>query len=109
MSLLKYIDRIKRIDDLIKRKATGNAESFAKKLGISRSQLLQDLKELRELGAPIEFNTERQCYVYTRDYSFSINKHEIKGGSIPSWSYLQHQSFPPAADSSQEGKGTMLF
>lgn len=80
MSLLKYIDRLKRMDDLINRKATGNVEAFAEKLGISRSQLLQDLKELRESGAPIEFNTKRQCYMYTRQYSIIVNISEVKGG-----------------------------
>ena len=29
MSLLKYIERLKRMDDLIRRKATGCADEFA--------------------------------------------------------------------------------
>ena len=67
MSLLKYIDRLKRMDDLIRRKATGNAEEFAEKLGISTSQLFQDLKEMKELGAPVNYCHVSRSYLYTRD------------------------------------------
>jgi predicted DNA-binding transcriptional regulator YafY len=73
MSLLKYFNRLKRMDDLIKRKATGCADEFAEKIGISRSQLMQDLKELRELGAPIEFCAVRNSYLYTRNCNLSLN------------------------------------
>lgn len=64
MSLLKYVNRLKRMDYLIRLKATGNATEFSKRLGISRSQLLQDLKEFRELGAPVRFCRSRQSYEY---------------------------------------------
>ncbi|MBK7652717.1 MAG: HTH domain-containing protein [Flammeovirgaceae bacterium] len=67
MSLLKYIERLDRMNDLIRRKATGNPDEFAKKLQVSRSQLMQDLKELRDLGAPIEFCNASQSYWYTRE------------------------------------------
>lgn len=86
MSLMKYVKRLKRMDDLIRRKATGKAEEFARKLGVSRSQLLQDLKELREEGAPIEFDTYQQTYYYSRDYilspGFLVDGRYIRGGSV---------------------------
>jgi predicted DNA-binding transcriptional regulator YafY len=66
MSLLKYIERLKRMDDLIRRKATGNPEKFSEKLNISRSQLMQDLKEYKELGAPVEYCHFSQSYYYTK-------------------------------------------
>jgi biotin operon repressor len=84
MSLLKYIDRLKRMDDLIRRKATGCTNEFAEKLNISRSQLLQDLKELRELGAPIEFCPISKSYLYTKNCTLSLDFLEradaIRGG-----------------------------
>ena len=80
MSLLKYIERLKRMDDLIRRKATGKAEEFAGKLGISRSQLLQDVKELRELGAPIEYSQTIQSYIYTKPCSLNIDLNSVKSG-----------------------------
>ena len=68
MSLLKYLDRAKRIDDLIRRKATGNAQEFAHKLGISRSVLMEHLGDLRELGAPIRFSNIVRSYYYENEF-----------------------------------------
>jgi hypothetical protein len=83
MSLLKYIERLKRMDDLIKRKATGNARDFAAKLKISESQLFQDLKEMKQLGAPIEYCAHRESYQYDGDYRLILaftNQSTLKGG-----------------------------
>ncbi|MFD0999862.1 hypothetical protein ACFQ21_11125 [Ohtaekwangia kribbensis] len=95
MSLLKYIQRLKRIDDLVSRKATGNAVEFAARLGISRSQLLQDIRELRELGAEIEYCSIQRSYYYKQGYgmviSFPNEGSRIKGGKkIASFLSVQH-------------------
>jgi len=72
------------MDDLIKRKSTGCAEQFASKLGVSESQLFQDLKEMKELGAPIEYCHSRRSYIYENGAGlklyFSKNMQNIKGG-----------------------------
>lgn len=59
MSLLKSIYRLKRLDSLIKKEATGTAEEFAEKIGISRSMLMINLDEMREMGAMIKFCPDR--------------------------------------------------
>jgi hypothetical protein len=84
MSLLKYIDRVKRMDNLIRLKATGCANEFASKLGISPSQLFQDLKEMKQLGAPIQYCSVRKSYVYESNgrltIDFMSDGQHIKGG-----------------------------
>ena len=89
MSLLKYLERLKRMDDLIRRKATGSPEEFSRKLNISRSQFLQDLKELREMGAPIEYCKITRSYIYTKPCQpiLSFNEKSIQGGNYfsPIW------------------------
>ena len=82
MSLLKYIYRLKQMDDLIRRKATGTPEEFSQRLNISRSQLLQDLKELKELGAPVDYCHASQCYYYTRECQVVLNfeSNKVLGG-----------------------------
>jgi Mn-dependent DtxR family transcriptional regulator len=84
MSILKYIDRLKRMDDLIRRKATGTAQEFAEKLGISPSQLFQDLKEMRTLGAPIDYCPKRKSYFYEKEgklvLDFATEGQALKGG-----------------------------
>ncbi|MFM7854478.1 MAG: hypothetical protein ACKO96_21785, partial [Flammeovirgaceae bacterium] len=72
MSLLKYIERAKRMDDLIRRKATGCADEFAKKLGISKSQLYEDLNDMKDLGAQIEYCSKRKSYFYQSEAHFLI-------------------------------------
>ncbi len=49
MSLLKSIDRLKRLDWFIKKEATGTAGDFSEKIGISRSMLMINLDEMREM------------------------------------------------------------
>src|SRR5437899_2833143 len=92
MSLLKYLERAKRIDDLIRRKATGNAEEFSHKLGISRSVLMEHIRDLRDLGAPIRFCDIRHSYYYEEEFSFIIRGRaemsKVVGGKIffsPIW------------------------
>ena len=64
MPIKKYLNRLERIDILIRRKSTGNAEQFADKMNMSRSTLLEEIKEMRELGAPILFDSNRNTYFY---------------------------------------------
>ena len=64
MSIIKYLDRIKRMDDLIRKKATGPPDEFAEKVGLSRSALMKYIKLLKEMNAPLEYDKERQCYHY---------------------------------------------
>jgi hypothetical protein len=78
------------MDALIRRNSTGNAERFASLIGISVSQLKENLNEMRELGAPIEFSRSRGTYYYTREckllFAFSdaklseMQQRAIKGG-----------------------------
>lgn len=64
MSLLKYIERVCRMDMLIHMKATGPPEKFAEKLGISRSTLFQSLQEIKEMGVDIRYSNTRESYYY---------------------------------------------
>jgi len=64
MGILKYIERLKHMDRLIRTKATGTPQEFADKLGMSRSTLMEYLSDMRQLGAMISYCTYRQCYQY---------------------------------------------
>ncbi len=85
MSLLKYIERAKRMDDLIRRRATGGAEEFAQRLGISRSLLMEHIRDLKEMGAPIQFCETTKTYYYIREYRFLFARRaemsELRGGN----------------------------
>lgn len=64
MSLLRCLQKIRYIDNLIAKKATGSQEELARKTGLSISGLNNYLKEMRDEGFPIEFCRKRNTYYY---------------------------------------------
>lgn len=83
MSLLKFIDRLTRIDWMIRREATGPSEEFARKLGISRSMLMENLREMKELGAEVCYCAHRRTYYYKNTFELiigSTSRGQTKGG-----------------------------
>ena len=67
MALFKHIQRLKYIDYIIKRKATGNLNAFAQKNGLCRRAMADVLKEMKELGFPIKYDKNRNSYCYTEE------------------------------------------
>ena len=68
MKLVEIQEQIKRIEEvhkLIEKKETGDVNVFAKKLNISKQNLFDILDELKELGAPIEYDSLARSYFYT--------------------------------------------
>ena len=49
---------------LIEHKATGCPSQFADKLGLSRSTLMEYIKEMKEIDAPIAYDKNRGTYYY---------------------------------------------
>ncbi|WP_346759076.1 HTH domain-containing protein [Agaribacillus aureus] len=64
MDILKYLNRIKLMDNLIRRRATGTSREFAEKLNISRSTLMEYINLLRKMGAPVAYDKFRNSYYY---------------------------------------------
>jgi len=59
--------KLDRLDNLIRRKATGSPEELAQRMGLSRSRLFQILSFLRiEMKAPIRYNR----YVCSYEYEY---------------------------------------
>ena len=78
---------MRRMDDLIRRKATGTPDEFSDKLGISKSMLMLNLAELKEIGALIKYDLNRKTYFYEQGcrlkLEFRVSDSElmnIKGG-----------------------------
>jgi len=72
MSINHKLARIKRMHELIRYKRTGKPDQFARKLGLSKRALYTELKELKELGAPISYNHYRESYQYLHPVEFRI-------------------------------------
>lgn len=64
MSVIKYLDRIRKIDKLIRLEATGSPKDLSKKIGVSERTVYDYISYMRELGAPIEFSEIHNSYIY---------------------------------------------
>jgi predicted DNA-binding transcriptional regulator YafY len=72
----RYLNRIQKIDYLIRIKATGSPRQFARKLSISPSTLFKYLGDMKSLGAPITFCHHRSTYLYEREGTFDFKFQE---------------------------------
>lgn len=77
MSLIKYIERLQRMDSMIYMNSTGPPEEFAEKLGIRRSTLFQSLQEMKKLGVDIKYSFYRQSYYYANEKRIVIITKQI--------------------------------
>ncbi|MEM9686336.1 MAG: HTH domain-containing protein [Bacteroidota bacterium] len=68
--IIKHIELIERIDQLVRLQATGNSAELAERLNISRAQLYRIIDVMKELKAPIEYNFTMSSYIYTEQGNF---------------------------------------
>ncbi|MDC1265927.1 MarR family transcriptional regulator [Flavobacteriaceae bacterium] len=73
MKIYTHIERIKRLNALIQREATGTPLQLAEKLNVSKSTANRLIAELKDRGAPILYCKHSQSYKYTEaGYNFEI-------------------------------------
>ena len=65
MKFLEEIERLKRLDQLIRLKATGTPAQLASRLHVSERTVYNEILTLRLLGAPVEFCKVRNSYFYS--------------------------------------------
>ncbi len=66
------LERLERIDHLIRIKGTGSPADLAKRLNMSQRNIYQYLNLMRDMGAPIKFDPFRETYFYSEDGGFVI-------------------------------------
>jgi len=66
------LNRLQRIDYLIRIKGTGTADKLAEKLGVSRRNVYYYLELMKNHGAPIKFCHSRQSFYYDEEGVFLI-------------------------------------
>jgi predicted DNA-binding transcriptional regulator YafY len=71
MGYIDYIERIKKMDDLIRNEQTGNADELAVKMEVSRATVFNYIEVLKSMGAQIEFNKKSKTFFYL-DKNFEI-------------------------------------
>jgi hypothetical protein len=68
--LTQTITLMEQIDQLIRLRASGTPQEFAKHLNISKASLHRILEIMKELGAPIEYSLTNQSYIFTYEVEF---------------------------------------
>jgi predicted transcriptional regulator len=71
--------RLEYFHELIKREATGDCDTFAKKLNLKKTQLYKLINEVKDYGADIKYDRLRETYYYANDFVIKIDfSFEIK-------------------------------
>lgn len=80
--VFEYVDLVARFHALVMSRTTGNPETFACKLGISRSSLYNLIQEIESYGIKIEYSRTWQTFMYVYpervEITVSICQHEKK-------------------------------
>jgi predicted DNA-binding transcriptional regulator YafY len=66
------LERLQRIDTLIRQQSTGSPRELGQKLGISERSARKYVNTLREMGAPISFSRRHNSYCYLEAGGFSF-------------------------------------
>jgi len=73
MKALEQLERLKRMNELIRACKTGTPEQLSVRLNISRRQLYADLDYCRDLGVKIEYSKQRQTFFYSNGKELEIH------------------------------------
>ncbi len=70
--IIKQIEMIERIDQLIRMEATGPVDKLVERLHISKTKLYRIIHLMRQLNAPIEYDFQVQSFVYATSVDFQF-------------------------------------
>jgi biotin operon repressor len=82
MQLFNTVEDAKRIDQLIRLKATGSPSELAKKLDICERQVYRLIQEFKDSGLPILYCKRRRTYYYTSEVMMKFEVSVIENGQI---------------------------
>jgi len=78
----KQIVEIKEINELIQKRKTGTPAELADKFNVSERKVKGIIKDMRDLGCPIQYNVAKKSYVYTKQGVFKLGFEEDKSERI---------------------------
>ncbi|MEZ4936661.1 MAG: hypothetical protein R2799_03620 [Crocinitomicaceae bacterium] len=74
--MIRYFDRLKKFDFLIRHGMTGSPKECAQKLEISKSRFYEFLEELDLLDIPVEYDRSLKTYVYSKSGKLKLGFEE---------------------------------
>ena len=73
MTINKYVNRLRQINQLIRQQRTGSPKELATKLGISERQVYNSIDYLRDKEVPISYCRFRKTYYYFEPVDLRIS------------------------------------
>ncbi len=73
MNMISQLERVQKINRMIKSARTGSPKEFAGELGISESHFYRYIDELQEMGVPIQYSRARRTYYYENNTELSLS------------------------------------
>lgn len=72
MKLLECINRIMKLDQMIRLEITGSPQELAAKFNISERQIYRLIDQMRSLGAEISYSQLKNSYIYLNPVKFNF-------------------------------------
>ncbi|WP_109301762.1 hypothetical protein [Aquimarina sp. AU474] len=76
--IIKQIELIERIDQLVRLQATGTPAELAYRLQISKTKLYRLINTMKALNAPVEYDMAVQSFVYVEAVGFRFGFYHKK-------------------------------
>ncbi len=76
--IIKQLQLIERIDQLIRMQATGTPIELASRMRISKTKLYAVLNTMKALNAPVVYDVALQSYVYEEAVGFQFGFYQSK-------------------------------
>lgn len=73
MKAIEQLERLKRMNDLIRWGRTGTPDELSGRLGISRRQLYADMDYCRDLGVEIGYSKQRRSFYFSNGHELEIS------------------------------------
>lgn len=73
MNMITQLQRVQKINRMIKSARTGSPKEFADELGISESHFYRYIDELHEMGVPVQYSRARRTYYYENNTELSLS------------------------------------
>ena len=67
MNLIKNLNQVERLHELIVQQKTGTSKELAEKLGINRAKLYVLIDELSELNMPVAYSRKYETFYYVQE------------------------------------------
>lgn len=74
MKVFEIIERLEKINKCLKEERTGTAKEFAAKIGISRSQLYNNLDYLKSYGIEIKYDSSKNSHIIDGNVKIEIQQ-----------------------------------